>query len=95
MTHESPQSPANGIGLNRLEVERTMLANERTLLAYLRTMLTFVVVGATLIKFFDSIPYTILGWGFNVAGAWLLWIGYRRYRQVKKQIEHYSEGGPL
>jgi putative membrane protein len=69
-----------------LAIDRTVLANERTVLAYLRTALAFVVVGASAIKFFDSVLYEALGGAFILFGAIVAAFGARRFFRVQKRI---------
>lgn len=70
-----------------LAIDRTVLANERTLLAYLRTALAFAVVGASAIKFFDSIVYEVVGGVFVLIGVVIAVVGARRFLSVQKRIE--------
>jgi putative membrane protein len=70
-----------------LAIDRTVLANERTVLAYLRTALAFAVVGASAIKFFDSVLYETLGGLFILFGVIVAAVGARRFIRVQKRIE--------
>ena len=70
-----------------LAIDRTALANERTLLGYMRTALALAAVGASALKFFDSVAFTIFGWGFLAIGAAMFLIGLRRYWQFKGRID--------
>lgn len=70
-----------------LAIDRTILANERTLLSYLRTALAFAVVGASAIKFFDSLVYEVLGVCFILFGLMVIGVGARRFLRVRKRIE--------
>jgi len=70
-----------------LAIDRTALANERTLLGYLRTALALAAVGASALKFFDSVTFAVLGWCFLAIGAAMFLIGLRRYWQFKGRID--------
>ena len=78
---------------DHLAIDRTILANERTFLAYIRTALTLFVVGASLIRFFDSPTATVLGWVFIPIGLAVLAFGISRYRHMKALI-HKAETPP-
>jgi len=85
--------PGQLILRDHLAIDRTVLANERTFLAYIRTALTLFVVGASLIKFFDSPTATVLGWIFIPIGLVVLAFGISRYRHMKALI-HKAEAPP-
>lgn len=68
---------------DRLAADRTRLANERTLLAYVRTALGMLVVGGSLLKFFDGGLTGVLGGAFLLAGAATAGLGF--YRAVRTQ----------
>lgn len=68
---------------DRLAADRTRLANERTLLAYVRTALGMMVVGGSLLKFFDGGLTNALGGAFLLAGAATACLGF--YRAVRTQ----------
>jgi putative membrane protein len=72
---------------DHLAIDRTALANERTLLGYMRTALALAAVGASALKFFDSITFMVLGWCFLAIGAAMSLIGLRRYWQFKGRID--------
>ena len=75
-----------------LAVDRTMLANEASFMSYVRTALTLIAAGATLIKFFDNNPaFQVLGWGFVIAGGWLVLHGYNRFSKVN-DVLHRIKG---
>ncbi len=76
--HYSEFSGEKPVLRDYLAIDRTVLANERTVLAYLRTALAFAVVGASAIKFFDSLLYETLGAAFIVFGAVVGILGARR-----------------
>lgn len=65
-----------------LAIDRTILSNERTLLSYVRAALSQLIIGASALKFFDSLALTILGWIFIVAAVATMIIGWFRYRHT-------------
>ena len=71
---------------DQLAIDRTVLANERTLLAYMRTGLALLVVGGSLIRFFDSPGSALTGWLFVAGGAMVTGIGALRYLSVRRQL---------
>ncbi|MCK5823773.1 MAG: DUF202 domain-containing protein [Ichthyobacteriaceae bacterium] len=76
----------------RLNIERTKLANERTFLAYFRTGVGFMGAGLTIIKInmFQQIEY--FGEGLVIMGPLFLLIGvYRRWRVCKRMNSYYSD----
>jgi putative membrane protein len=79
-----------------LAIDRTIMSNESTFLANIRTTLTFVVAGVTLIKFFNSLPFQVLGWVLMAIGGWLLLHGYNKYQAddkvLKKMAGREEEG---
>ena len=77
---------------DRLAIDRTLLANERTLLAYIRTALALAVVGASGLRFFDTLAIHAAGWLFVAAGVALLAIGGARYRVVARGIGRARSG---
>ncbi len=84
--HYSEFSGEKPVLRDYLAIDRTVLANERTVLAYLRTALAFAVVGASAIKFFDSVLYETLGATFILFGAIVAALGLRRFFRVQKRI---------
>ena len=75
-------NPDDLILRDHLAIDRTILANERTFLAYIRTALTLLVLGASFVRFFDSMTLEIVGWMFVPAAiAVFLW-GTWRYRMM-------------
>jgi putative membrane protein len=82
--------PSQLILRDHLAIDRTALANERTFLAYIRTALTLLVVGASFIKFFDSLALEVVGWAFMPVGVVVFAYGVRRYRRVQALI-HQAE----
>ena len=69
-----------------LDIERTLQATERTFLAYIRTSLTIFAVGATFIKFFDSIILYTIGWMLIPSGIIIFLLGFRHYRKLTKHL---------
>jgi putative membrane protein len=76
---------------DHLAIDRTVLANERTLLAYIRTALAILIVGFSLIKFFRTEFFEIVGWALLPLGIASLAFGLWRYRKMQ-QIIHAAEG---
>lgn len=74
-----------------LALDRTVLANERTFLAFIRTALAIVIVGATLIHFFENAILQIAGWLFLPVGIGILVAGFLRYRKFSKRIRHFKD----
>lgn len=62
-----------------LAIDRTVLSNERTLLSYARTALALGAVGASAIKFFDSVALEVMGWLFIALGVLTAAYGVRRF----------------
>jgi len=69
-----------------LAIDRTALANERTLLAYTRTGLALAIVGASLIKFFDSLTADVTGSLFLAAGLVAVAVGLTRFLGVRRRL---------
>jgi putative membrane protein len=67
---------------DKLAISRTVLANERTLLAYFRTALAFLIAGASLIKFFDSIILEIFGYSLLPIGLGFVLVGIKRFKKM-------------
>lgn len=76
---------------DHLAADRTILANERTLLAYLRLSLTLFVAGMSLIKFFDSTIYVIIGVIFLPLAVLSGITGVRRYQRCHKFLMTLKE----
>lgn len=76
----------------RLAADRTRLANERTLLAYVRTALGMMVVGGSLLKFFDGGMTNTLGGAFLVAGAAIAGLGFYRAVRTQRAIKRLMRG---
>jgi|GEM_PF-6473574 len=76
----------------RLAADRTRLANERTLLAYVRTALGMLVVGGSLLKFFDGGLTNTLGAVFLVAGAAIACLGFYRAVRTQRAIKRLMDG---
>ena len=79
-------APGQLILRDHLALDRTVLANERTFLAYIRTALTLLVVGASFIKFFDSMMLEVVGWAFLPCAIAVFAFGVWRYRHIKGLI---------
>lgn len=71
---------------DHLAASRTIMASERTLLSYIRTSLTMIVVGVSLMKFFDSTIIRIAGWMFVPSGVGIFIIGFTRHKYIKNLI---------
>lgn len=65
---------------------RTALANERTLLAYVRTALAMAAGGATLMRFFGGLSWTLVGVAACAAGILVGLAGAVRYRRVQREL---------
>jgi putative membrane protein len=79
MTSDSPLR-------DELARERTLLANERTFLAYIRTALGFVILGASLIIFFDQpLPRLLAGLSFGLAVV-VLTFGVVRFVRLRRRV---------
>jgi putative membrane protein len=72
---------------------RTWLASERTWLAWVRTGLTATAVAFAIGKVVPDLaathhrwPYSVLGVGYAVLGAALVWYGFHRRREVDEAI---------
>lgn len=77
---------------DRLAADRTRLANERTLLAYVRTALGMLVVGGSLLKFFDGGLTNTLGAAFLVAGVAIAGLGFYRAVRTRRAIKRLMDG---
>lgn len=89
--HLADMANANKLSMgDRLNEERTALANERTLLAYIRTALAFAITGASMLRFFDRRSYEIGGAAFLVIGAVCALLGFVRYVQIRRRIAQLS-----
>jgi putative membrane protein len=73
-----------------LALDRTSMANERTLLAYIRTALALVVVGGSLLKFFDDVMLDIIGIVFIMIAIGTTALGIVRFRQVYRLINRIN-----
>jgi len=71
---------------DNLAIERTALANERTMLAYLRSALALGAAGATFIKFFETLPFVVAGFGLLVLSLAILGVGLLRFLSAKRRI---------
>jgi putative membrane protein len=84
--------PCELILRDHLAIDRTILANERTFLAYTRTALTLLVVGASLIKFSDSLTLEIIGWVSVPFAIGTFIFGVTRYRRMLGLIRAAESG---
>lgn len=77
----------NELNLNdQLAAVRSILANERTFLSYQRTALTLAAVGFSLIKFFDGLWSSVIGWSFILFSIITIILGIMRYRRMRDLI---------
>jgi putative membrane protein len=70
---------------NDLAQVRTSLAVDRTILSYLRTSLTIVVVGISLLKFFDTYFLNIIGWILIASSIIIFIYGSRRCKKISRK----------
>ncbi len=77
---------------DHLAIDRTVMANERTLLAYFRTALAVIIVAFSLIKFFRSEFFEIVGWALLPAGIAVFVLGIIRYRHMQRIIRAAESG---
>lgn len=82
----SPFRPEDLTLRDALAIDRTALANERTFLAYVRTALALIILGATLIDFFDQLAYQVVGSVSFVIGLATLGLGTVRFLQVRRRL---------
>lgn len=85
--------PEDLILRDHLAIDRTLMANERTLLAYIRTALAILVIGASLVRFYDSPAYQFLGWFFVILGLATPIVGGIRYQQTLNIIRRAQSAG--
>lgn len=73
---------------DHLALQRTKLANERTLLTYVRTALYLIIAGIAFLGMsdFEGMPY--IGISCLVVSGLILILGFVRFRQLKKQLNH-------
>jgi len=69
-----------------LAINRTVLANERTFLAYLRTSATFLLIGISLLKFFDSLVTQVAGFMFLLGSVVTGIYGVVKYDMMRQLI---------
>jgi putative membrane protein len=77
---------------DKLAIDRTALANERTLLAYARTSLALLIVGGSLIKFFETPASSLAGRLFLLAAVLLLLVGTARFVTVQRRLKAVAAG---
>ena len=90
--------PAKGDGERRkfarkrtnLATERTNFANERTFMAYARTAFAMVVVGLTMLEFFDRERYRLLSLALIPLGIAVAIFGFVRFWKKRKLIRDHS-----
>jgi putative membrane protein len=90
-----PKGPIAPSLTDRLAADRTRLANERTLLAYVRTALGLMVVGGSLLKFFDGGLTNALGVAFLVAGVAMAGLGFYRAINTHRSINRLMRGNQV
>jgi putative membrane protein len=92
MANQEPEKPADDLVFReQLALDRTALSNERTFLSYIRTALAVFLTGATLIKFYNSLILTIVGWGMLGAGLFIFSAGFLRYRRIKRKLVRINQ----
>ncbi|MBI4137607.1 DUF202 domain-containing protein [Candidatus Roizmanbacteria bacterium] len=69
-----------------LAINRTVLANERTFLAYARTSINFLLVGISLLKFFDSLATQAVGYLFLFGSMFVGIYGVSKYDSMRRLI---------
>jgi len=72
---------------DKLAIARTALANERTFMAYSRTALAFLISGVSLIRFFNYLATTIIGWTLLPIGAAVVIFGFKRFKMRQREIK--------
>lgn len=72
--------------VDRLAMQRTLLANERTLLAYVRTSVSLVLLGAALVQFFTHRSFLIMGIIFVALGVAVMFYGFKSHLQRQEKI---------
>jgi len=79
---------------DELAKERTVMANERTLLAYIRTAIMLLASGITLIKLLRvDTELKMLGWVLIPLALVVAITGYRKYRQINKDLKQVNSAG--
>ena len=73
-----------------LATERTNFANERTFMAYARTAFAMVVVGLTMLEFFDRERYRLLSLALIPLGVAVAIFGFVRFWKKRKLIRDHS-----
>jgi putative membrane protein len=71
---------------DQLAAIRSILASERTFLAYQRTALATFAAGLTLLQFFNSFWFQIIGWLLIPIAIFTISIGFVRYRKTRRYI---------
>jgi|GEM_PF-5609932 len=89
MEHDSaPKSKARK--RTNLATERTKYANERTFMAQSRTGFSLVIVGITLLEFFDQDRYRVISIAMIPFGVAIAVYGLVRYIKRRKLIKEHS-----
>lgn len=71
---------------DQLAAIRSILASERTLLAYQRTALATFVAGITILQFFPSFWFQIIGWSLIPISIFTFFFGLIRYKKTRLYI---------
>ncbi|MFN3781283.1 MAG: DUF202 domain-containing protein [Candidatus Kapaibacteriota bacterium] len=71
---------------DQLAAIRSMLANERTFLAYQRTALATFVAGLTILQFFSTFWFQLIGFLLIPISILTISIGFVRYRKTRRFI---------
>jgi putative membrane protein len=75
-----------------LATERTKFANERTFMAQARTGFSLVIVGITMLEFFDQDRYRVIAISMIPFGVAIAVYGLVRYIKRRKLIKEHSLG---
>ncbi len=73
-----------------LATERTKFANERTFMAYARTAFAMVVVGLTMLEFFDRERFKVRSFALIPFGIAVAIFGFVRFWKKKRMIEEHE-----
>lgn len=77
--------------VNELDIERTLQATERTFLAYLRTSVNLFAVGVSLIKFFETLVLSIIGWFLVPISLIIFLVGFHHYKDLVNHLKKIVE----
>ena len=75
--------------IDRLAVERTLLANERTLLAYVRTAFSLLLLALALVKFFEDPLLVYLGGALFAGGFLICLFGVYSFYATRRKVKLY------